>query len=499
MLVLALAARRGRVGTLGGAPAWSGVSIVLVVGRYFDVMAPALYGRPVNLYGTRATCRRSWRMMTDAVAGPVLAAAAHRDRRCPRIATWLALGLRRGRRRHARAGGPVEPERRRRRRRRTLRRQTARGQRPGAARSSPPVIATYWHQARLVRPADGPHSARSDPAGAAGGVVRPRAAVRGADVLLVFIESYGAVTLDRPAVPQPLAASRARFDADVAASGRQVVSAMVDSPTFGGASWLAHVSLMTGIEARDEGANQAVMSRARDTLVSTFGRAGYRTVALMPGLSFAWPEGAFYGFDRIYDITALDYTGPRFGWWSVPDQFAMARLDALESGASRRAPVRVLPDHQYARAVWPDGAVSARLGPARLRPTLCRVRRDRGRWPASPTTSIWPPATCTPCPTRSRRSAATCAATPTAIWCWWWWAITSRRPWSRARARRGTCRCTSWRAGRRARRAHGAWVPGRRDARPPGHRADARPAADAAGVVWRGAPRAEARSAAASG
>ena len=162
--------------------------------------------------------------------------------------------------------------------------------------------------------------------------------VRGADVLLVFIESYGAVTLDRPAVAQPLAASRARFEADIAASGRQVVSAMVDSPTFGGASWLAHVSLMTGIEARDEGANQAVMSRARDTLVSTFGRAGYRTVALMPGLSFAWPEGAFYGFDRIYDITALDYAGPRFGWWSVPDQFAMARLDALEPGGPHASP-----------------------------------------------------------------------------------------------------------------------------------------------------------------
>jgi hypothetical protein len=116
---------------------------------------------------------------------------------------------------------------------------------------------------------------------------------------------------------------------------------MVDSPTFGGASWLAHVSLMTGIEARDEGANQAVMSRARDTLVSTFGRAGYRTVALMPGLSFAWPEGAFYGFDRIYDITALDYTGPRFGWWSVPDQFAMARLDALEPGGASGQPLFV--------------------------------------------------------------------------------------------------------------------------------------------------------------
>jgi phosphoglycerol transferase MdoB-like AlkP superfamily enzyme len=72
------------------------------------------------------------------------------------------------------------------------------------------------------------------------------------------------------------------------------------------------------------------MAQNRDTLVTTFNRHGYRTVALMPGLRSSWPEGAFYGFDHIYDTKALDYRGPRFGWWTVPDQFALARLDALE-------------------------------------------------------------------------------------------------------------------------------------------------------------------------
>ncbi len=66
---------------------------------------------------------------------------------------------------------------------------------------------------------------------------------------------------------------------------------------------------MTGVEARDEGANAALMSQSRDTLVSTFARGGYRTVALMPGLGYAWPEGAFYGFDAIYDTEAMAYTG----------------------------------------------------------------------------------------------------------------------------------------------------------------------------------------------
>jgi hypothetical protein len=207
--------------------------------------------------------------------------------------------------------------------------QTAAGQLLPPVAVAPPVTFTYWQQARLVAMQMGRTSspiATTRPA-----LATDLGRVRDADVLLMFMESYGAVTFDRPGVAEPVTASRARFAADVAATGRGLVSAMVDSPTFGGGSWLAHVSLMTGVEARDEGANAALMSQDRDTLVSTFAQAGYRTVALMPGLTYAWPEGAFYGFDTIYDTAALGYAGPRFGWWPVPDQFAMARLDVLEA------------------------------------------------------------------------------------------------------------------------------------------------------------------------
>ena len=214
--------------------------------------------------------------------------------------------------------------------------QTAAGELLPPFAVAPPVTVTYLQQAQLVAMQlgrDATAIAVSHPA-----LATDLARVRDADVLLVFMESYGAVTLDRAAVAGPVAASRAQFAAAVAATGRGVVSAMVDSPTFGGASWLAHVSLMTGVEARDENTSAALMSRSRDTIVSTFAHAGYRTVALMPGLSYAWPEGAFYGFETIYDTIALGYAGPRFGWWPVPDQFAMARLDVLEAGRADDRP-----------------------------------------------------------------------------------------------------------------------------------------------------------------
>ncbi len=102
----------------------------------------------------------------------------------------------------------------------------------------------------------------------------------------------------------------------------------------------------------------------------------------MPGSSHPWPEGAFYRFDEIYDRARLDYRGPKFGWWFVPDQFTLARLDALEI-APPLAPAGVRGDahDQHARAVRSDRAIPAGLGTAADRssrmPTLTSPTRAR--------------------------------------------------------------------------------------------------------------------------
>ncbi len=162
-----------------------------------------------------------------------------------------------------------------------------------------------------------------------------------ADVFLIFIESYGVVSWDRPDLARPLAESRGRLAADLRETGRSVVSARVESTTFGGESWLAHISLLSGTEVRDQRTNVRLMAQQRDTLVKAFGRHGYRTVAIMPGLLRNWPQGAFYGFDDIYDLSRLDYRGPPFGWWDINDQFAIARMDALEVEPQPRRPLFV--------------------------------------------------------------------------------------------------------------------------------------------------------------
>jgi phosphoglycerol transferase MdoB-like AlkP superfamily enzyme len=98
---------------------------------------------------------------------------------------------------------------------------------------------------------------------------------------------------------------------------------------------------MAGVEVRDPQTYQLLLTQQCDTLPDRFARQGYRSLALMPGLRHAWPEGTFYGFEQIYDARALAYQGPEFGWWRIPDQYALARLDQLEIATAPRPPLFV--------------------------------------------------------------------------------------------------------------------------------------------------------------
>ena len=328
ILLLAVASRFGppsRALLSGLAAVW----VLLVIGRYAEVTAPALYGRPVNLYwdsrhvsavaAMLARAASTWRVVLALIAAalvPVLiyivlrwaigrVAEAMRDPQ-PRRALALAAGLAvlwfAGQRLTARV--------------------------PGIPAFSTPVTETYARQARLLTGELTGRAART--LGPSPSFDSDLARIRGADVFLFFLESYGAVSYDRPEFAAELAAARAQFDADIHATGREVVSAYVESPTFGGNSWLAHISFLTGIEVRDEDANVLLMAQKRETLATAFAQHGYRSLAIMPGLQENWPEGAFYGFGEIYGATQLDYRGPPFGWWTIPDQFAIARMDERE-------------------------------------------------------------------------------------------------------------------------------------------------------------------------
>ena len=161
-------------------------------------------------------------------------------------------------------------------------------------------------------------------------------ALGGADLYLIFVESYGAAAFEEPQRRARLREATDRLAADAAAGGFDFRSAQIQSPTFGGGSWRAHASLLSGVWVDREARYRALLASDRVSLVRLFGEAGYRTVAFEPGIRGDWPDGDWYGFDRIYDRDGLDYRGPPIGWWKVPDQFTLHALHQREiRGASR--------------------------------------------------------------------------------------------------------------------------------------------------------------------
>lgn len=312
---------------------------LLVIGRYADVTAPALLGREINLFwDVRYTADVAAMFLkvasplaiaAAAAAGVAVMALLYRSLRWAlgRVAAAVTLTSER----RAVATGAFATTA-------LFLTQLATDGRPPIPRFSKPVVMSFVRHATLVAEAfDTSTVGQAPPAALASDL----SLVAGADVLLVFLESYGAVTWQRPAFVDRLAGDRARLEAAVLQARQDIVSTYVESPTFGGSSWFAHLSLLSGIEIRDPNAHARLMIEKRDTLVTTFAHQGYRAIAVMPGLWQPWPEGSFYGFQDIYGGERLGYKGPQFGWWAIPDQFALAQLGALELSRVERPPLFV--------------------------------------------------------------------------------------------------------------------------------------------------------------
>ena len=314
--------------------------VILVIGRYAEVTARSLYGQDINLFwdlrhmpnvgAIFSAVADPWMRITvigGVVVIPLLMYAGARwalgclvdaanDRRARHVlgVTACALLVLAG----SRGVGVSMPE---------------------SIRFSEPVVPAYARELSELAyemTGAGVRSLAPQPV-----LDSNLARVDGADVFVIFLESYGAVSWERPEFVNALAESRRRLMTDIRETGRSVVSARVESTTFGGESWLAHLSLLSGTEVRDPGTHKRLMAQDRDTLVKVFGRSGYRTVALSPGLQHSWPQGKFYGFEQIYGLAQLDYQGPSFGWWDLNDQFSLARMDELEVARQPRRPLFV--------------------------------------------------------------------------------------------------------------------------------------------------------------
>lgn len=155
------------------------------------------------------------------------------------------------------------------------------------------------------------------------------AGLHGRDVHLIFLETYGAVVFDQPDSAAATQATRKRLEEVILGSGRQVVSAFYKSPTIGGASDLAHLSVLSGIDLTDSRKHDVLLTSTRPTLLKVFQHEGYDVFGLYHSVAWDWVERVFYGFDVYLSGPDLGYRGPAFGFWKIPDQFAVARVEQM--------------------------------------------------------------------------------------------------------------------------------------------------------------------------
>ncbi|MFJ5213280.1 sulfatase [Streptomyces sp. NPDC088354] len=164
--------------------------------------------------------------------------------------------------------------------------------------------------------------------------------LRGKDVIFAFVESYGRSAVESPEMAPQVDAMLADGTRRLKAAGFSSRSAFLTSPTFGGGSWLAHSTFLSGLWIDNQQRYRTVTSSDRLTLTGAFQRAdAWRTVGIMPGVIRSWPEGKFYGLDHVYDSQHLGYKGPNFSWSPVPDQYSLEAFQRMEHGQKHDKPL----------------------------------------------------------------------------------------------------------------------------------------------------------------
>jgi len=177
--------------------------------------------------------------------------------------------------------------------------------------------------------------------------------LRGKDVLVVFVESYGKVAVDASWFSPPVDAALDRGSAQLRSAGFDSRSAFLTSPTFGGISWLAHSTLQSGTWVDNVNRYAQLTSSSRYTLSDAFHRAGWRTVVDVPSNDGFWPEGKdFYHYDQQYDMSNVGYRGPRFSYARMPDQYTLKAFRENELLRPHRRPVMAEIDLVSSHTPW---------------------------------------------------------------------------------------------------------------------------------------------------
>lgn len=149
------------------------------------------------------------------------------------------------------------------------------------------------------------------------------------DVILGFIESYGVSTITEERYRSIINPSLDAMARSLDAAGLTVATGRLQSPIQGGQSWLGHLSVLSGQWIHNQLAYETLLSSGYSTLIDDFRSTGHTTIAVMPAITRAWPEGRLFRYDQIYDRDGMGYLGPPFNWVTMPDQYTWQRFQGI--------------------------------------------------------------------------------------------------------------------------------------------------------------------------
>jgi Sulfatase len=162
-------------------------------------------------------------------------------------------------------------------------------------------------------------------------------ALRGKNVILAYVESYGRIALEDPQIAPGVNKVLDDGYAKLQAAGFSARSAYLTSSTFAGGSWLAHSTLESGVWVNSQQRYKQYLGSGRFTLIDAFGKAGWRTVDVEPANTAPVSEGP--SFDKSYDDSNMGYRGERFTFDSMPDQYTLSVLQRSELANPGHQPV----------------------------------------------------------------------------------------------------------------------------------------------------------------
>ena len=178
--------------------------------------------------------------------------------------------------------------------------------------------------------------------------------LRGKDVLLVFVESYGRVAVQGSSFSPRIDAVLDRGTAQLRAAGFSVAQRLPHLADLRRPQLAGALHPPVGDPDRQPAAlRPARRQRPPHPHAGRSSAPGGGRSPTMPANKRTWPEGStFYHYDKVYDRRNVGYRGPGFGLPPMPDQYVLEALQRLELAKRHRPPLFAEVDLISSHAPW---------------------------------------------------------------------------------------------------------------------------------------------------